>query len=330
MDIFLINAITEIHIGGGQGVGLIDNSLIRHRRNNFCYLPASTLKGALKEKWRRQAKQKIQSPNAEDHPDDKIRIPKDDDLWLIFGPDSETGMDHASGLCILDAEILFLPVRSLAGIFGWVTCPMVLWEFAYRLQKLGQPSETIEKLLQDSATLAQLDEQPMNAYLSAAKSSLQYEKGLVLLEDYKLKSTHNQNFANFVAKISSLWNFDYLKEQFKKKSMLVSDDIFAYFVSCCTAVAPNIRIDPDTGITADASLRYTEYLPEYSVFHSAFLYQDIKQNSTATQNHAEAIRKKFLEPGNISCFPLQIQIGGDETLGKGQVVLTLFREEKAS
>ena len=47
-------------------------------------------------------------------------------LDVVFGPPAGKSSDFAGALSVTDARLLAFPVRSLKGVFAWVTCPAVL------------------------------------------------------------------------------------------------------------------------------------------------------------------------------------------------------------
>jgi CRISPR-associated protein Cmr4 len=63
----------------------------------------------------------------------------------LFGPDTANASDHAGSLIVSDANLLLLPVRSVAGTFAWVTSPYLLHRF-FRDAKAAQVPFTLPKL----------------------------------------------------------------------------------------------------------------------------------------------------------------------------------------
>jgi CRISPR-associated protein Cmr4 len=47
------------------------------------------------------------------------------EINLVFGPE-QGASEYAGSLAFTDARLLLFPVRSLAGVFAWTTCPTVL------------------------------------------------------------------------------------------------------------------------------------------------------------------------------------------------------------
>jgi CRISPR-associated protein Cmr4 len=101
----LFQAITPVHVGSGQDVGLVDLPVIRERTTGHPFLPGSGIRGALRDRC------------------------EDKDAALtrrLFGEDRE-GQDPSAGcLSFLDAHLLLFPVRSVPGPFVWITCPFLI------------------------------------------------------------------------------------------------------------------------------------------------------------------------------------------------------------
>lgn len=106
-----------------------------------------------------------------------------------------------------------------------------------------------------------------------------------------------------------------MKSEFEKKLVLVDDDTFRYFVTNATEIVPNIRIG-DSGTTEDGSLRYTEYLPSETIMYSTLIFERSRKKECLLS--ATEIKNNF-----VKYLPAVIQIGGDETTGKGIAKLSL-------
>jgi CRISPR-associated protein Cmr4 len=111
-----------------------------------------------------------------------------------------------------------------------------------------------------------------------------------------------------------------LKGEFEKKLVLVDDDTFRYFVTNATEIIPNIRIG-DTGTTEDGSLRYTEFLPSETIMYSTLIFERSRKKDFSL-NATEVMETFF------SSFLSVIQIGGDETTGKGIVKLSFSNSQE--
>lgn len=157
---------TPLHAGSGVDVGIVDMPIQRERHTSFPKIEASGLKGCIREVF-----EEYLIENRENK-DEKVKITFSlqpalkekfgDDLFnklnggwktekgskkelhfikfhqaisLAFGP--EKGDEHAGALGFTDARLLLFPVKSMKGVFAWITCPMVLERFKEDLGLCG-------------------------------------------------------------------------------------------------------------------------------------------------------------------------------------------------
>ncbi|MCD6448428.1 MAG: type III-B CRISPR module RAMP protein Cmr4, partial [Thermoplasmata archaeon] len=112
--VMYIYAEMPIHPGSGTTLGVVDLPIQRERHTEFPMIQGSSLKGVMRN-------------SAEDVGiDGEVEIGGDrggKKAWIdiIFGE-----QDRVGGISITDARILAFPVRTLKGVFGWITCPLVL------------------------------------------------------------------------------------------------------------------------------------------------------------------------------------------------------------
>ena len=109
---------TSIHPGVGRNEGAIDLPVAREGATDYPHIPGSGLKGALRDYCREHSK-----CNEND--------------W--FGPDNAEVPGSAGALLVSDARLLLLPVRSLSGVYRWVTCPHLLERLARDKKRIGIP-----------------------------------------------------------------------------------------------------------------------------------------------------------------------------------------------
>jgi CRISPR-associated protein Cmr4 len=109
----LFQAITPIHVGSGQDVGLVDLPVIRERTTGHPFLPGSGIRGALRD-----------------------RCEKDVLLTRRLFGDDRDGAISAGCLSFLDAHLLLFPVRSVPGPFVWITCPFLIERYGRLLREL--------------------------------------------------------------------------------------------------------------------------------------------------------------------------------------------------
>jgi len=217
---------------------------------------------------------------------------KGDLINLIFGSDKDNDGgkkgdqdDLPGAISISDAKLLAFPMRSNIAPFVWVTCPSVLKRLSSDLEFAG---------------FAGLENVPSVEGEDAVVLNGEF-KGDVILEDAVVKVNSTDNIKTNFALPRGFPEIERL--------LLVSDDIYDYCVSSCTEVQTQIKIDSGTGTALEGALRYEELLPADSVLYSIIYFSmsaGLNELQAKTiQTHIEDVIKGF------------IQIGGDETLGRG-------------
>ncbi len=340
--LLFLTAISSVHNGAGVGLGMIDRPIIRERTTNFPIIQGSTLKGALRDEY-------------------ESKIGTDMVNWL-FGP-MDDGSKHAGCISFSDASIFAFPVRSLKGSFVWATSPLILYRFqrAVGLARLIDLFPNLGTLIADRRLHSKAIEVFINNDAEddlLIKGSGNSPKGKIILEEFPLGASplealpafaseagefifggnkppsntdgtpHQKSLGAFkdLGKALGLGSEESFKEEFERKLVVIPQDMFNYFVTYATEVVPNIRIDGDTGTTKIGSLRYTEYLPGETILYSIVSFE---------RPFAKEVRddEKFNEPAKVRDFIIEnkpkdvIQVGGDETKGKGFLNMSFVSKE---
>jgi CRISPR-associated protein Cmr4 len=296
---------TPLHAGSGDALGVVDLPIQRERHTSFPKIEASSLKGALREAFEEKFLKDFPTRN-------------EPQLIKAFGPD--TGDLHAGALGFTDARLLLFPVKSMKGVFAWVTCPRVLQQLHTDLQHADTPLsiEGLEGLKFGS-----------NDCYVLQGTTLLVNNQYVLLEEYAFKKkeaflniTINGNdsipLQDWLANNLFLTN-SYWQSKVKTDIVLLSDDDFKDFVNLSTEVITRTKIDNDTGTVATGALFTEEYLPAESVLYALVLaspeFLDEKQRKAKENRTPESAAKimSFFE----KTLPKVIQLGGNATLGKG-------------
>ncbi len=281
---YLIEVLTPLHVGAGQGLSHVDLPIMREVHTGFPFVPGSAIKGsareyALREVWKRHfANSGVKLSDLDEEvskgkklEEDEAEKIKDDLEYLrsVFGTAGELEEGSAGKVSFGDASILLFPVRSLSHIFLLVTCPYVISRFA-RSVGMDIPPQKVE----DTEALCY---------------SMENEK--VVLEEFIFKAKEaGEDFKKFV---------DLLGIGYKHRVVCVSDTVFSELVQNYTEVQTHVKIDPDKGTVASRALWTSEYLPAESVlFVNLFLDEDIEYS-----------------------LPGEMWLGGDMTTGKGRVKL---------
>src|SRR5260370_40195006 len=103
-----IHALSPLHAGTGQGIGVIDLPIARERATNLPFVPGSTVKGVLRDECESSAAHKDRCDN-------------------IFGPKVvDDQSSYAGSANFTDQRLLCLPVNSLLVTFALITRPFIL------------------------------------------------------------------------------------------------------------------------------------------------------------------------------------------------------------
>ena len=120
----------------------------------------------------------------------------------------------------------------------------------------------------------------------------------------------------------SVLKIDFLNDTFAdfdmKKIILVSDEMYKYIVKNATEIQTHIKIDSKSGTASAGALRYEELLPADSLLYTVIYY-----DAAVVNNDLKAENVRTAVESSINRF---IQIGGDETLGRGLCKVKWLKE----
>jgi CRISPR-associated protein Cmr4 len=282
--LYFIHALSPLHAGTGQGVGVIDLPIAREKATNLPYVPGSSIKGVLR---------------------DQCRAQRSENLISVFGPETEGASDHASSLQLTDARLLLLPVRSLAGAFAWVTSPYLLNRFVRDLAMTGA-STTLQ------APLPQLSETAIEGIVAEGSALALIVDGRtgVFLEDLDLVAKVDKRatqWANFLG--AQLWPTEDEKvvwrTALRQRICIIPDDAFSFLLETATEVVARIRLEDATKTVAQGQLWYEEALPAETVLTGLAVAVEVKAKPAVVFATVEALTKSAL------------QFGGKATVGRG-------------
>lgn len=276
--LLFIQALSPIHAGTGQGVGVIDNPIAREKSTDIPFIPGTTIKGVLRDAC----------------PDSNDKERKDKDREEIFGSARDAVELSMGAVTFSDARLLLLPVRSLKGVFAWVTSPLLL-----------------KRLLRDAGNIdgVSLPSVGENDCLISNASELNLSNGKVVLEDLDLNSASNDavgQWADWLA--DSLYEKDSAwYPEMKKRLCIVADDSLAFLLESATEITTRIAMDEKTKTVKDGALWYEEALPVETVLVSML----ISKNENAFTKLEDFTNNKTL------------QFGGNATVGRGLCKATM-------
>ena len=275
-NLFHLHALSGLHCGTGQSAGVVDLPIARARATNLPIVPGSSLRGVLRDEFSGHALEST-----------------------LFGPRVISGADeaHAGALAVGDAHLLLLPVRALAGVVAFATCPFILRRYAQdRLRAGTQPPLGVPALGEDEA-------------LHGAGGA-NVQQGKVVLEDIDLTAKEDDQAEKWASTIASvIFPGDAVaQEDLRCRFLVLPDTVFSFLAETATEIRARIAIDSETGTVKKGALWYEENLPAESVLWGVFALSDsrvkgeaLKASELATKLPAEKL----------------LQLGGKSGVGRG-------------
>ncbi len=247
--LYFVHALSPLHPGTGQGVGVIDLPIAREKATGIPYLPGSSVKGVLRDTMQASAKNGV--------------------VKSLFGPDTVNAAEHAGAAQFADARLLLLPIRSLRGTFAWVTSP-------YLLQRLIR--DAAETGLQPPQVMP-VPAQRQQALISG-EAILYHDRNLVILEDLDLGAEQRDDvvtWATWIGKYALARDDE--RAMLKERLCIVHDDILSFLLSTATEVVARIRLKEDSKTVDEGALWYEEALPSETLLYGIIFAQNIREYS---------------------------------------------------
>lgn len=287
--LFHLHALSALHCGTGQSVGVVDLPIARARATQLPIVPGSSLRGVLR--------QEIEA--------------KDSDLAkALFGPRAIGSGDpsFAGALAVGDAHLLALPVRALAGILCWVTSPFVLRRYARDLGQSGLalPS-AIPQPADDQRALVPTD-------------SVNLMGGTLVLEDLDLKADADDDTRQWAETIATRIHpdDDSGRADFIARFAVLPDSILGYLSETATELRTRISIDQASGTVKPGALWFEEHLPAEAVLWGVYALSEsrVPKQPRSADDLAHALRDSL--GATAACL---LQLGGQAGVGRGLVRL---------
>lgn len=281
--LLFIHAMSPLHPGTGQSVGAIDLAIAREKATGIPYLPGSSIKGVIRD---------CESGELQDK---------------VFGPKPVSDDVHSSGAVSFgDAKVLFMPVRSFAGTFAYVTSPFLLQRARRDLEMAGLgalphvPLSAVERCVISDETLLECN------------NKVYFEE----LDFNRDKRPEVESISNILGPyIFGEGGGDWLRQRL----CIVHDDVMSYFFEQGTEVRARIRLKEDTKVVEEGALWYEESLPAETVLLSLLHAFPPKSSKLSKQNVFEYVHSLIKRP---------LQFGGNATIGQGFCSLQLVGGEK--
>lgn len=311
---------TPLHFGAGTDDGFVDNPI---QREQHTYIPkgeGSSVKGAIRSGF------------------EKISNIDHTSILRYFGYDEKSKhlqsgtfstpdeRQFAAPLGFDNARLLLMPIKSVKGVFAWVTCPLVLAELK---RILALCERTGQAIALKSADVPDFENNKAHCVqgtsLNAASGG--NEPTSIVLEQYRWDVALNEKLKTFAGKLATLLygvdpNYAFWKTKMETDIVVLPNDDFMDFARRSTEVVTRNKIDDATGAVQDKALFKVEYLPRESVMYFPVFASGSRDGKNAgVQSDNDVL--SFFE-NNLPCY---VQMGGDETLGKGIMKMVACKTE---
>lgn len=297
-----LHALTGVHWGSGSSLGTVDLPIQRERHTEWPNGAGSALKGVLRDTCR-------EAIAAESHAGDRKNADNDPRIRRLFGTVKGADDTNAGALCVTDARLLAFPVRSLKGVFAWITCPAVLMRL-HRDAKLAG-IECGPFPFDPAAALGAGDE---TAWITEGCPLVVADEFLQLDDEtLTISADRITDLAKWISEHCLPAGDDYqaTRRRLANHFVVVSDNVFKHFCKYATEVVARIGLDYETKTVKRGALFYQELLPAESLMYSVLMVNESRTGD------AESGSNLMGELNTLVASSKVLQVGGDETTGKG-------------
>ena len=292
--LFHLHALSALHCGTGQSVGVVDLPIARARATNLPLVPGSSIRGVLRDDL-------TSGPGSRHTGVDKRLVA------TLFGPEkiTENSNAFAGALAVGDGHLLCLPVRALAGILCYVTSPFILTRYARDREMAGLTSPKVPTLTQTS-----------NALVGAGSANAR--NNTLILEDLDLSSREDDSATQWAKVIAEHVHpqDDGARADLCARFAIVHNDVMSHLSEMATEIRARIAINDETGVVKKGALWYEENLPAEAVLWGVYAVSESRNRQGEEKDERGADELAKLLPDG-----LLLQLGGKAGVGRGLVRL---------
>lgn len=275
--LFHLHALSALHCGTGQSAGVVDLPIARSRSSNIPLVPGSSVRGVLRAELAGTADNALEN--------------------ALFGPRSIDGPEgaHAGALAVGDAHLLLLPVRALAGVVAYATCPFILRRYAADLVRAQQSTPAVPDVAATEAL--------------HGRAGVNLIDGKIVLEDLDLAAKESEGADQWAEAIAArIFAQDAeARKDLASRFVVLPDSVFSFLCETATEIRARIGIDQKTGTVKKGALWYEENLPAESVLWGVYAVSDSRSgNARKAADLAAALPAEQL-----------LQLGGKAGVGRG-------------
>ena len=304
--LFHLHALSALHCGTGQSVGVVDLPIARARATNLPIVPGSSLRGVLRQHVTGSNKALART---------------------LFGPETITGDQDAfaGALAVGDAHLLALPVRCLAGIVSYATSPFILRRYARDLARAGIAIPALPREpFGNEAVVAPESVNLVDGKGHTAPGDRPGSHRTLVLEDIDLTVRETapedasllKGWATHVAQAVHPGDAESQTESRNdviRRFALLPDAIMDFLAETATEIRARIAIDPKKGTVKEGALWYEENLPAEAVLWGVYALSDSSNPAEDPRRSEEALADEMPASGTL------LQLGGKAGVGRGLV-----------
>lgn len=280
-----VEAVTNIHVG--SGTGLVADIAVQRDEFGFPCIWSSSLKGSLKTAllYAFASTCAGSSGSSANNSVKRARYAAS----LLLGSEPDEAETFESSITILDVYLLAMPVRSLKGVYAYITSPMLLARFKERLeilrdfssQKQGEPKidtvninatiDALNKLINISKNA--MDEALCIGDCSKVTIFVEALKGkAIIAEEFIVKVSNAKDVCQQDCALNELEN---LLKKFitdDRPLLILSDDMAREVIDRGLIRVTRVRLSKESK-TVDEGPWTEEYVPRKTVFHTLLLFK---------------------------------------------------------
>jgi CRISPR-associated protein Cmr4 len=290
-DLVLIEPVTMIHPGIGRGGGIVDLPVQRDSLD-FPIIFSSSIKGSLKSLvWNMNER----------------------DAIYLFGSEPDDVEKKQGRTLISDGFLTIFPVRSLVGVYGFITSPFLLRRLMESTKLVISTGNTSAKLRYLKLTIDTL----LKEIEPNLPSDVCYMSHPKLLEVKPLgrKVIINEEIVLMPKASAEVSKLEEILQIEAGRLMIVDDSAALDAVNRGTLKVTRVRLERGVKKVKRGGLWTEEYIPQKTMFHATILYAG--SSSSVAQSTKERFHEFLKKSGYYAI------IGGNETIGKGIVKIII-------
>lgn len=278
--LLVLMAETPVHAGGSESLGAVDLPIQREAATGLPVIWGQSLKGALRQVLR---------DTVGDKPDEVAvfgsRPPGGDEDAETLAQQGDRSLKRGS-VSVGDAQLLLFPVAALRECYAWLTSPLLLARLARKAALIGandagrldvRPGHS-----QAVGTFAWVGPQVFGPFVAQVVDGAAAATGL----------------GAAIAELAPA--FDFTRAKMRSDIVTVSDGTLTTAAKSATDIIARVQLKPDEKTVKHGPF-YSEHLPAETLLTAVL--------ASTEPAHLDALAR--LLDGQA------IQLGGDETIGKG-------------